>query len=170
MRNLKTIFKRGKIKRLKQEIEFLKPINTYLSNDYLWVDLNWRLVRKYSCFIENKNKNTVQSGEQLITLSNETQRYYLNLIDYVDKRIRTIEKYFIDNKSIVTFKTFDFEFFDFYFMIVPEMAKVQREAIISNNLSLARLNEFNKMMFFYNEVLLRIQIVDYRIKELKENL
>ncbi|WMT39732.1 hypothetical protein RE628_20395 [Paenibacillus sp. D2_2] len=170
MKILKAIFKRGKIKRLKQEIEFLKPINTYLSYDYLWVDLNWRLVRIYTSYLENMDGNIIQSGEQLITLTNETQNYYLNLIDYVDRNIRTINRYFIDNKSIITFKTFDFQFFEFYFEIILRMTKEQREAFIKNNISKSKLNEFNQMMFFYIEVLLRIQIVDYRIQELKKIL
>lgn len=164
MRILNAIFKRGKIKRLTQEIELLKPINTYLSNDYLWFDLNWRLVRRHTYFIENMNRNT---EELLFTLSNEPQSYYLNLIDYVEKNILTINKYFKDNKSIITFKTFDFEFFEFYFMHIPKVAKKQREAFTNNKLSIARFRELNMMLFFYNEVLLRIQVVDYRIEELK---
>ncbi|GIP49365.1 hypothetical protein J53TS2_29560 [Paenibacillus sp. J53TS2] len=164
MKILNAIFKRGKIKRLKQEIEFLNPINTYLSYDYLWFDLNWRLVRRLTYYIENMNRNT---DELLSALTNEPQSYYLNLIDYVEKNIRTINKYFKDNKSIITFKTFDFEFFEFSFMYIPKLAKKQREAFTNNKLSIARLKEINMLLFFYHEVLLRIQVVDYRIEELK---
>ena len=153
-----------------QEINFLKPLNTYLSCDYLWVDLNWRLVRKYAYYFENKLGTIVQSREQLITMSKEVQSYYLNLIDYIEKNITIMKEYFIENKSIITFKTFDFQFFEFYFEIIPKMATEHRKAFNNNTISINTLNGFNQMMFFYNEVLLRIQIVDYRIQELKNIL
>lgn len=167
---LKGILYQKKIKNLQQEIQFVKPLQLYMSDQFRWFELNWRLVRRYVYYSENWLGIDLDSRDQQYEISENTTCFFITILDHIDRNINAIATYCSENKQLKKFKKIDFKFFEDYLEIIPKMSNQSRAVIYKRTMTHNILNTYCTMLYFYSELLVRIQRIEYSIYELNSLL
>ncbi|WP_433942804.1 hypothetical protein [Paenibacillus sp. SN-8-1] len=146
--------KKKKIKCLKKELEFYKPIYELVSHDINWVQLNWRLLRFILIKFEDKNEIEELRIVEKLSQDEDLIDYIRMLIDFFENKISKLHQHFDEHyKTIQPLMKSSPDFFYGYFELILKIVSNIRDEIRNNQISILQLQYLhNYIFFFYSEI------------------
>jgi len=106
--------------------------------------------------------------EDIITVNENTIKYYLMILDYIKANMILLSDYLDKTRKTANNQTH--KFFDDYIEMLLRMTVDFQEKFISNTVTTSTICQTRNLMFFFNEILTRIQGIEYTSERLKRLL